>query len=255
MDIQSAAPVNDTTPYNEPQPEDQAGSALDEKMKEALDSPAGQTAKPELAQAMPQLHFRSQSSKIAQQLKSSVQIAGVASKTAVCKKMAFVQSPDKDYSARSAPADKLSRLKGEPAYPAQLLKTTADGAFMQITPPAAETGKSSFIADGQSRFTAINMATRHMSSAPATSAAGSDTQTLHYVFQHGEGKHAVNIQSTGTGEQRTLLLQPSSVLLGQQLRTEIALNPVEGHAVFKDAHEESQHKKEQHQRDDEETEA
>lgn len=255
MDVQNVATATDKAPVNEPPRENKEESTLDEKMKESLESPAGQTAKSEIPLAMPQLLFKPLPLKIAQQLSQSVQVNGDPKKIASIKEAKLLLNPEKEQQASTLSTETSPRLKGEHASAAHPQKTSAESAFMQNAPAAAEAGNTPSPADNQSRQATINMATLHMSSAPAASAAGSDTQTLHYVFQHGEGKHAVNIQTTGAGEQRTLFLQPSSALLGQQLRTEIALNPVEGHTVFKEAHEDSQHKKQHQQWDDEETDA
>lgn len=267
MEVPNVATASDKAARNEPPRENKEESTLDEKMKETLDSPAGQTIKPEIALVMPQPLFKPLPLKLAQQLPSSVQVTGVAKKAATTKEVSAKEAkpllnPEKEHQASSLPSETSSRLaetsprlKNEHASAAHPLKTTAENAFMQNAPAAAEAGKSPPLANTSSRLAAINMATLHMSSASAASAAGSDTQTLHYVFQHGEGKHAVNIQTTGVGEQRTLFMQPSSAHLGQQLRTELALNPVEGHTVFKEAHEDSQHKRQHQQRDDEESDA
>lgn len=244
MEVPNVATASDKAAGNEPPRENKEESTLDEKMKETLDSPAGQTIKPEIALVMPQPLFKPLPLKLAQQLPSSVQVTGVAKKAAATKEV----------SAKEA-KPLLNPEKEHQAFAAYSQKAPAENAFMQNAPAAAEAGKSPPLADTSSRLAAINMATLHMSSASAASAAGSDTQTLHYVFQHGEGKHAVNIQTTGVGEQRTLFMQPSSAHLGQQLRTELALNPVEGHTVFKEAHEDSQHKRQHQQRDDEESDA
>ena len=249
MEVPNVATASDKAAGNEPPRENKEESTLDEKMKETLDSPAGQTIKPEIALVMPQPLFKPLPLKIAQQLPQSVQVTGVAKKAAATKEVLTKEAKP------LADTEKKPRLKNEHASAAHPQKTTAESAFMQNAPAAAEAGKAPPLAETSSRLATINMVTLHMSSAPAASAAGSDTQTLHYVFQHGEGKHAVNIQTTGVGEQRTLFMQPSSAHLGQQLRTELALNPVEGHTVFKEAHEDSQHKRQHQQREDEEIDA
>ena len=277
MEVPNVATAIDKAAGSEPPRENKDESTLDEKMKEAQDPSAGQTVKPEIPVIMPQLLFKPLPLKLAQQLPQSVQITGVAKKAALFKETSVKEASVKEASTKEAKPlvnqEKEQRAfslssetsprhtetsphqKGEHASAAHPQKTTAENAFMQNAPAAADAGKSSLVADTSSRLAAINMATLHMSSAPAASAAGSDTQTLHYVFQHGEGKHAVNIQTTGSGEQRTLFMQPSSAHLSQQLRTELVLNPVEGHTVFKEAYEDSQHKRQHQQREDEEIDA
>ena len=255
MEVPNVATANDKAAGSEPPRENKEESTLDEKMKEALDSPAGQTIKPEIALVIPQPLFKRLPLKIAQQLPQSVQVTGVTKKAPATKEAKPLLNPEKDQQASSLPSETSPRLKNELTSTAHPQKTTAENAFMQNALAAAEAGKSPPLADTSSRLAAINMATLHMSSAPAASAASSDTQTLHYVFQHGEGKHTVNIQTTGVGEQRTLFMQPSSAHLGQQLRTELALNPLEGHTIFKEAHDDSQHKRQHQQREDEEIDA